>query len=383
MKLLIGGSPCTYWSVAQTKNRETEASGLGWELFKNYLIARDKYRPDYFLYENNKSMSASIRAQITKELGVEPVLINSALVSAQSRQRLYWAGKRNTDGTYRRVEVEQPKDRGILLRDILESGAPMAAEPVCVRQIGRNPDHPTSRKVGLPTEQTIEAREDGKSGTLTTVQKDNMVAEPVRIGTAVPTGAAWRGHAANGNPSSYEIRSDQKANAVIVGHQSRLCIVEADGKTYPFYVVRDGFITIRDKRYPIKLQDGCYIIRKLTVTECKRLQTVPDNYDFPVSNAQAYKMLGNGWTVDVIAHIMGHFDGLTREPVEVLSMYDGMSCGHIALDKLGANVARYYATETDKYAIQTTQHNFPDVIQLGDAFGVREPGWSVGRRAEP
>ena len=74
------------------------------------------------LYENNKSMSPAIRAQITAELGVEPVLINSALVSAQNRQRLYWVGKRNPDGTYSQVPVEQPEDRGIILRDILESG---------------------------------------------------------------------------------------------------------------------------------------------------------------------------------------------------------------------------------------------------------------------
>ena len=143
----------------------------------------------------------------------------------------------------------------------------------------------------------------------------------------------------------------------------------------PIYQVRDGYITIKGKEYPIKLKDGCYIIRKLTVTECKRLQTVPDTYAFPVSDTQAYKMLGNGWTVDVIAHIMSHFTGLTEEPVEVLSMYDGMSCGHIALDKLGAEIAAYYATEIDKYAVQTTQHNFPGTVQLGDAFQVREPDW--------
>ncbi len=122
LKLLLGGSPCTHWSIAQTKNRETEPSGVGWELFLNYRIARDRFRPDFFLYENNKSISPAIRAQITKELGVEPVLINSALVSAQSRQRLYWAGRRGPDGTYSQVPVEQPADRGILLRDILESG---------------------------------------------------------------------------------------------------------------------------------------------------------------------------------------------------------------------------------------------------------------------
>ena len=125
MKLLIGGSPCTRWSIAQTKNRETEASGIGWELFLNYRIARDKYQPDFFLYENNKSMSPAIRAQITAELGVEPVLINSTLVSAQNRQRLYWVGKREPDGTYSQVPVEQPEDRGILLRDILETGFPL------------------------------------------------------------------------------------------------------------------------------------------------------------------------------------------------------------------------------------------------------------------
>ena len=112
MKLLMGGSPCTHWSIAQTKNRETEPSGLGWELFENYLIALRKYKPDYFLYENNKSMAPAIRAQITKELGVEPILINSALVSAQNRQRLYWTNI---------PSVTQPKDKGIMLRDVLES----------------------------------------------------------------------------------------------------------------------------------------------------------------------------------------------------------------------------------------------------------------------
>lgn len=115
----------------------------------------------------------------------------------------------------------------------------------------------------------------------------------------------------------------------------------------------------------------------MTVAECKRLQTVPDSFVFPVSDSQAYKMLGNGWTVDIIAHLLSNIPGITEEAVQVLSMYDGMSCGHIALDKLGANVTRYYASEVDKYAIQTTQHNFPDTIQIGDAFQVREDGWEL------
>ena len=116
MKLLLGGSPCTHWSIAQTRNRETKPEGLGWELFRNYLIAKERYGPDFYLYENNKSMAPAIRAQITAELGVEPILINSALVSAQSRQRLYWT---NIPG------VELPEDRGLILLDVLESGLPL------------------------------------------------------------------------------------------------------------------------------------------------------------------------------------------------------------------------------------------------------------------
>lgn len=77
-----------------------------------------------------------------------------------------------------------------------------------------------------------------------------------------------------------------------------------DGKEITIYEVKDGKITIKGKQYPIKLKDGYYIIRKLTVRECMRLQTVPEWYEFPVSNSQAYKMLGNGWTCLVIAHLI-------------------------------------------------------------------------------
>lgn len=86
-----------------------------------------------------------------------------------------------------------------------------------------------------------------------------------------------------------------------------------DGKTYSAYEVKDGQITIKGKQYPIKLADGYYIIRKLTVSECKRLQTVPDWYEFPVSDTQAYKMLGNGWTVEVIAHLINATQASTED----------------------------------------------------------------------
>lgn len=428
MRILIGGSPCTHWSIAQTKNRETKAEGIGWELFRNYVIARDKYQPDYFLYENNKSMSPAIRAQITKELGVGPVLINSALVSAQNRQRLYWVGRRNPDGTYSQVAVEQPVDRGILLRDILESGVCWkekgyallsttggttaddmvsrhqrngAAEPVAIKPL-------TEKEMDYMVRETKDGRNhfdfdyfhdatQEKSACVTAnLHKGvpyNVLVEPMRIGTIENDAKnqtfdsqQYRVYSSDaksvtlcGNGGGLGAKTGLYAVPVIPDGKGQFVIKAAGGKEIPVYEVRGGRITIKGKTYPIKLADGFYIIRKLTVTECKRLQTMPDTYAFPVSDSQAYKMLGNGWTVNVIAHIMSHFTGLTTEPVEVLPMYDGMSCGHIALDKLGAEITAYYATEIDKYAIQTTQHNFPDTVQLGDAFQVRNESWSIAQ----
>ncbi len=402
IKLLIGGSPCTYWSIAQTKNRETEASGLGWELFKNYVIARDKYHPDYFLYENNKSMSQAIREKITEELGVEPVLINSALVSAQNRQRLYWVGKRNPDGTYSRIEINQPEDRGLMLRDILEGAETWTekAYALTTKCCNAIPEDTIKRHRHTMAAVPVNITADGKAQCLratyykdgvrnlvgNTVDRKTCVAEPIEytplhscdvVVTDQNIRCSYKD--GSGTAQGYTVTFDDvKAPSVIAGHAHKMKVIErATGKETPIYEVCGGYITIKGKQYPIKLEDGFYIIRKLTPTECKRLQTVPDNYVFPVSDTQTYKMLGNGWTVDVIAHIMSHFDGLLEKPVEVLSMYDGMSCGHIALDKLGATVTRYYATEIDEYAIQTTLCNYPNTVQLGDAFQIRDDKWSL------
>lgn len=112
IKILMGGSPCTHWSIAQSKNRETKAEGIGWELFLNYVIAKEKFKPDFFLYENNWSASKEIKEQIQQELGYPLIRINSNLVSAQNRDRFYVCNWEN----------EQPKDRGILLKDILQTG---------------------------------------------------------------------------------------------------------------------------------------------------------------------------------------------------------------------------------------------------------------------
>lgn len=114
LRLLIGGSPCTYWSISQSPDkREVTNEGMGWELFQNYVIAKEKFKPDFFLYENNESISKLIQSEIEKSLGVELLHINSATLSAQTRHRIY--------GT--NIEVKgYPEDRNIRVKDILDYG---------------------------------------------------------------------------------------------------------------------------------------------------------------------------------------------------------------------------------------------------------------------
>jgi DNA (cytosine-5)-methyltransferase 3A len=452
---LIGGSPCTFWSIAQSPDkRETTASGLGWELFSQYVRALNEAKPKYFLYENNKSMSKAIYKSISNTFGFEPILINSALVSAQNRNRYYWCGKRNDDGTYSKVDIPQPEDRGILLKDILEGndltscdkgwtlttsygGAVawntierhqrnMVAEPVNTTDEGKsqtikaqyqqtsvaNICKYTSTCGASGVAEPVGTTKDEKSYCLTsgyangsgenignyaahTLEKGckSMVAESVSpvnttadgkaqclratcykdtvrniVGNAVPVESqfefqdlnirdkahiainenAIRGVQDKNNASCaenfYEF-TDTKANTLTTAHKPKIidelsnyrhyaepcewdsngnptkAISFADGKTYVVYSVADGQIEIKGKTYPIKLNDGYYIIRKLTVRECMRLQTVPEWYDFSaISKTQAYKCLGNGWTVDVIAHILrGLIDnGQTKETIHTI-----------------------------------------------------------------
>ena len=459
IKILMGGSPCTFWSIAQKNNRETEAEGLGWELFKNYLIAKEKFKPDFFLYENNKSAAQPIKDQISRELGVDLMHINSGLVSAQNRQRFYafnW-------------EVEQPEDRGILLKDILESGVTDREKARCVTaSVGRT----THREYFMKQQNTAVIEplpigwrgrkgEDGKwhkqyestgeekANCLTTAQTDSMVAEPIYIGEVPGHNGVYR----NGKQPSQQYRVySTEGKSVAVDQDSRKYISEpvrvgglprpngeistsqakrvysiegksvnltaqgggegaktglyavpayypyaeptewddegkpikaksyADGKNYTVYTVQNGVITIQDKQYPIKLPDGFYIIRKLTPVEYERLQTLPDGYTSAVSDAQRYKGLGNGWTAEVIIHILnGALKNVPRdEEIVVLSMYDGIGTGRYCLDAMGFTNVRYYAYEIDKYAKQISMSNYPDIIQCGDAFDIRHPDWTIG-----
>lgn len=335
--VLVGGSPCTYWSIAQKNNRETEASGMGWELFCQYVRALHEAKPRFFVYENNKSMSNAIRESITKAFGFEPICINSALVSAQNRNRLYWVGKREADGTYSKVHIEQPKDRGIMLRDVIgldltsNSGRPanVTTGPCKVGEIGNGGQG--NRIYSVCGKSVAQTATSGGIGSNTGLYAIPVAVESSTVLKAIPEIERKCGYVPEMFNAYNRAEITDKAPTLSTGSMvTSSCAVNrfenisawavpvewdadgkptravsgADGKAYPVYEVKDGFITIKDKVYPIKLADGFYIIRKLTVNECKRLQTVPERYEFPVSDTQAYKMLGNGWTVQVIVHLL-------------------------------------------------------------------------------
>lgn len=239
--LLIGGSPCTYWSVAK-RDRETDCGGEDFKLFMQYVRALDETGAKYFLYENNFSIHQNIKDEISRRLGVQPVMINSALVSAQQRKRCYWTNIPN---------VTQPADKGILLKDIIDNAVPWQGKSYCL----------TANYSGAYLKNTLERHQ------------RTMVAVPVRIGDIGSNAQAHRVYSVHGKSISLSANSGGQGGGTGL--------------------------------YKIDLPDGDYIIRKLSPVECERLQTLPDNYTEGVSDRQRYRQLGNGWTVDVIAHILG------------------------------------------------------------------------------
>ena len=333
--------------------------------------------------------------------------INSALVSAQNRWRFYafnW-------------HVDQPEDRGILLRDVLEPSAleiNYELKTVGMGWRGRKGEDGKYHK-------RYESTNEEKANALTTCQTDSMVGEPIRVGTIknnlknqkhaskqyrvysvdgksttlcgegggvgaktglymCPQCLAVRGRGAK---CKYEVRKDEKANSLTTGHRNRF-VIEEDAPSKNTYAVREGLINIDGKDYAINVADGDYVICKLTPVECERLQTLPDGYTEGVSNAQRYRGLGNGWTAEVIIHILnGALKDVPRdEEIVVLSMYDGIGTGRYCLDKMGFTNVTYYAFEIDKYAMQVSSRNYPDIIHLGDAFDIRSPDWCLPRKEE-
>ena len=339
--LLIGGSPCTYWSIAKN-NRETTPDGIGGQLFMQYVRALKESGCKYFLYENNYSIHKNIKNFISEQLGVQPIMINSALVSAQQRKRCYWTNIPN---------VKQPNDKGILLKDILESGIPYQDKSHCMtssyngavlwNSLERHQRSMVAEPAYVDVPKPIRVGQIGKGGQGQRIYsvkgksvtlsangggqgaKTGLYAVPYELSTEYYKGgqdgnligmtANGEGKYRNGNQPSqqYRVYSCEDKSQVVntVGNENYIVPTTAKNLT-PVYEVKNGFITIKNKQYPIKLADGFYIIRKLTPIEAERLQTLPDNYTEGISNTQRYKCIGNGWSVDVFAHI---FKGLLKE----------------------------------------------------------------------
>lgn len=262
--LLIGGSPCQDLSIA---GKREGLSGDRSGLFYKFVEALETIKPKYFLLENNVGMPKEAYEEISRLMGCYPIEINSALLSAQNRRRFYWTniGDKNYNlFGFPTCAISQPKDKGILLKDVLESGIAPDNKSRCIQS-----------SIGRTTEREYFKKNQGQ-----------MVAEPIRIGQIGKGGQGMR---------IYSVKGKSVA-------------LSANG----------GGWGAKTGLYKIDLPDDDYIIRKLTPLECERLQTLPDGYtqygtEGEISNTQRYKCIGNGWTVDVIAYIFGFL----KEELEV------------------------------------------------------------------
>lgn len=313
--LVIGGSPCQDLSIAKQdrKGLQGERSGLFWR----FVEILQKAKPKYFLLENVASMKDKDRDTISSILGVEPIMINSALVSAQQRKRYYWTN----------IWTTTPNDKQIFLRDVIESGNPVTdksyyltanyhkkcysdmekrnatliAEPIpCAIRTWPRIKKGNEARVSRP-----EIKHDGKAHSLTSVSKDAMVM------FQLPRGNNKGGIFIDKTPTL--TASKWEYNNLLINKPVRIGQIGNDGQGNRVYSVLGKSVSLsangggrgaKTGLYKIDLPDGDYYVRKLTPLECERLQTVPEGYTEGVSNTQRYKMLGNGWTIDVIAHIL-------------------------------------------------------------------------------
>ena len=240
--LLISGFPCQDLSIAKKgrKGLSGERSGLFWEVVRIWK----EVNPKYFVLENVASMPKADKDIITREMGVEPILINASLVSAQSRKRLFWTN----------LPATQPEDRGILLKDILQ------------------PDGEVDERMVV----------NGKSFCLTaTYSHANTTEAGVRNSVerkqrTMVRGASIRGRQVEGKwVNQLDVRKDDKASALTTTMSSKLALVQEETR-----------------------------IRKLTPIECERLQGLPDNYTEGIATTNRYKCLGNAFNVEVVKHIL-------------------------------------------------------------------------------
>lgn len=378
--LLIGGSPCQSFSFAgkragmSTKGKEEiytldrylELKHAGFEfegqsyLFWEYVrILQDlrESNPNVLFLLENVEMGKKWETVLSDAIGIRGVHINSVLVSAQNRKRIYWSNIRvREEGLfgYKYTDIPQPADRGILLKDVLEKEVDeryflsdkmltwlkrhsekrnkkmtllgeddktncvtataelktnLTSNFVCVAMRGQDIDNASKQKEGIGTGQMLEPAEKGKTNCLTTVAKDNLILTNEHLQknlTDVDSKAnaflatSHKGAWANGMSlvrTPIQLNESTESGGKQPYQQNRVydvnglapaCCANLTGGAY---MIADGNV-------------DDYRIRRLTPTECARLQTIPNWYKWQCSKMQQYKMLGNGWTIEVIKHIL-------------------------------------------------------------------------------
>ena len=301
--ILIGGSPCQDLSIAKKDRKGLDGEHSG--LFYEYVRILKEVKPKYFILENVASMPKEAKEIITKELGVEPIMINAALVSAQNRKRLFWVGKLDEFGTYQKVEISQPEDKGILLKDILEENVDekyflndknikhlqreFGSKGKIVNMDDKSPTITDSAGMGGGNQTCVrigQLNSGGQGDRIYSIDGKSTSLSALGGGGGAKTGlyaVSQRGrHIVNGK--SRDILGAKTEQRIEIGQTDKAhCITS---------VQKDSMI----------MQNT--IIRKLTPIECERLQSLPDNYTGGISNTQRYKCLGNAFNVDVVSHIL-------------------------------------------------------------------------------
>ena len=315
--LMMGGSPCQGFSFAGHQLNFDDPRS---KLFFDFIRIRDELLPKYVLLENVR-MAKESQDIISKYMGCEPTKINSADVSPQSRNRLYWFVTYDWDlGKYVPMHIPQPSKKNVVIRDILED-----------LPFGEIPNYLANSWGGVPRGDKVKSIDDAKANCLTAsmykgqiptfIKKPNPSASKdglIRVGTANLKGhdSIKRVYSADGkSPTLTTMQGGHREPKISMGRvvnrrldengvrkdnqmdlpfTTKVEVREDDVSNCLTTVEKDNVVVNRDE----------YLWRKLTPLECERLQTMPDNYTNHVSKTQRYKMIGNGWTIDVIAHIL-------------------------------------------------------------------------------
>jgi DNA-cytosine methyltransferase len=302
--MIMGGSPCQGFSIAgkQMKFKDPRSA-----LIYDYFRLLKECKPKYFLLENVR-MATKCENVITEKLKQHPCYINSALLSAQNRERIYWTNINATEKDFfefYETGINQPKDKGILIKDIIDNEVDEKyfLSDKMFNYLNTRKDNFNSGKINYKTENDKASCINKSSGSLDI--SDNIIIHNMMPRNS-KTGNGGTGHLMRKDVKSYCLDTG-KTNAVEI---------KCGNYRYDegFRWRKDKSVTLqaraREDISGIGLINNNNNIRRLTPIECERLQTVEDNYTSGVSDSQRYKMLGNGWTIDVIVHIFKHIGGL-------------------------------------------------------------------------